>query len=42
MRFHHLAVEGPIGVGKTTVVELLANRLEADRACSRTGRRTRS
>jgi deoxyguanosine kinase len=30
MKFHHLAVEGPIGVGKTTVVELLANRLEAD------------
>jgi deoxyadenosine/deoxycytidine kinase len=29
MRFHHLAVEGPIGVGKTTVVERLANRLEA-------------
>ena len=30
MKFHHLAVEGPIGVGKTTVVELLAQRLEAD------------
>ncbi len=30
MRFHHLAVEGPIGVGKTTVVELLADRLGAD------------
>jgi deoxyadenosine/deoxycytidine kinase len=30
MKFHHLAVEGPIGVGKTTVVERLANRLEAD------------
>ncbi len=30
MRFHHVAVEGPIGVGKTTVVELLANRLVAN------------
>ena len=30
MRFHHLAVEGPIGVGKSTVVELLAGRLVAD------------
>jgi deoxyguanosine kinase len=30
VRFHHLAVEGPIGVGKTTVVELLANRLVAN------------
>ena len=29
MGFHYLAVEGPIGVGKTTVVELLAERLEA-------------
>ncbi len=30
MKFHHVAVEGPIGVGKTTVVERLAERLEAD------------
>jgi deoxyguanosine kinase len=30
MKFHHLAVEGPIGVGKTTVVELLARQLEAE------------
>ncbi len=30
MKFHHLAVEGPIGVGKTTVVELLAKQLEAE------------
>lgn len=29
MSFHYIAVEGPIGVGKTTVVELLAQRLEA-------------
>jgi len=26
---HHVAVEGPIGVGKTTVVDRLAERLEA-------------
>ena len=29
MALHHIAVEGPIGVGKTTVVERLAERLEA-------------
>jgi deoxyadenosine/deoxycytidine kinase len=29
MTFHYIAVEGPIGVGKTTVVERLAERLEA-------------
>jgi deoxyadenosine/deoxycytidine kinase len=29
MTFQHIAVEGPIGVGKTTVVERLAERLEA-------------
>jgi len=29
MAFHYIGVEGPIGVGKTTVVELLAQRLEA-------------
>ena len=27
--FHHIAVEGPIGAGKTTVVDRLAERLEA-------------
>jgi deoxyadenosine/deoxycytidine kinase len=29
MQFHHIAVEGPIGVGKTSVVERLAQRLDA-------------
>jgi deoxyadenosine/deoxycytidine kinase len=29
MKFQYLAVEGPIGVGKTAVVEHLAQRLEA-------------
>ena len=29
---HHIAVEGPIGVGKTTVVDRLAERLEAKKA----------
>ena len=29
MKFHYIAVEGPIGVGKTAVVERLAERLEA-------------
>jgi deoxyguanosine kinase len=29
MAFHHIAVEGVIGVGKTAVVERLAERLEA-------------
>jgi deoxyadenosine/deoxycytidine kinase len=29
MRFHYIAVEGPIGVGKTAVVERLAERLDA-------------
>ncbi len=29
MSFHHVAVEGPIGVGKRTVVEHLADKLEA-------------
>jgi deoxyadenosine/deoxycytidine kinase len=26
--YHHLAVDGPIGVGKTTLVEMLAHRFE--------------
>jgi len=30
MPLHYIAVEGPIGVGKTTVVERLAERLEAN------------
>lgn len=29
MQFHHIAVEGPIGVGKTAIVERLAQRLDA-------------
>jgi deoxyguanosine kinase len=29
MAFHYIAVEGPIGVGKTTVVERLAEQLDA-------------
>ena len=28
---HYIAVEGPIGVGKTTVVEKLAERLDANK-----------
>jgi deoxyadenosine/deoxycytidine kinase len=30
VNFHHLAIEGPIGVGKTSLVERLAQRLEAN------------
>jgi deoxyguanosine kinase len=30
MAHHYVAIEGPIGVGKTTVVERLAERLEAN------------
>lgn len=29
MQFHYIAVEGPLGVGKTAVVERLAERLDA-------------
>jgi len=32
MALHHVAVEGPIGVGKTTVVDRLAEKLEARKA----------
>ena len=28
MPFRHIAVEGPIGVGKTSLVQLLADRFE--------------
>jgi len=31
MAFHYVAVEGAIGVGKTTVVDLLAERLDANK-----------
>jgi deoxyguanosine kinase len=31
MGFHYIAVEGPIGVGKTTVVDRLAERLDANK-----------
>jgi deoxyadenosine/deoxycytidine kinase len=30
MQFHYIAIEGPIGVGKSTVVEKLAQRLDAN------------
>jgi deoxyguanosine kinase len=30
MHFHYIAIEGPIGVGKTSVVERLAERLDAN------------
>jgi deoxyguanosine kinase len=29
MKFHYIAIEGPIGVGKTSLVERLAERLDA-------------
>ena len=29
MHFHYIAIEGPIGIGKTTVAERLAERLDA-------------
>ena len=31
MAFHYVAVDGPIGVGKTTVVDRLAERLDANK-----------
>jgi deoxyguanosine kinase len=31
MAFHYIAIEGPIGVGKTTVVDRLAERLDANK-----------
>ncbi len=31
MAFHYIAIEGPIGVGKTTVVDRLAEKLEANK-----------
>jgi len=30
VKFHYIAIEGPIGVGKTSLVERLAERYEAD------------
>ena len=32
MKFRYIAIEGVIGVGKTTLVEALAERLDAERA----------
>ena len=29
-RFRHIAIEGPIGVGKTTLARLLAERIAAE------------
>jgi deoxyadenosine/deoxycytidine kinase len=37
MRFNYVAVEGPIGVGKTTVVEGIAERLDATRVLEEWG-----
>lgn len=31
MAFHYIAIEGPVGVGKTTVVDRLAERLDANK-----------
>jgi len=36
MKFKHIAVEGPIGVGKTSLVDLLAQRFEALKVMERT------
>ncbi len=38
MNFHYVAVEGPIGVGKTSVVERLAERLDAATVLEEWGR----
>ncbi|HLA78666.1 MAG TPA: deoxynucleoside kinase, partial [Vicinamibacteria bacterium] len=37
MNFHYIAVEGAIGVGKTSVVERLAERLDATRVMEEWG-----
>ena len=29
MKFHHIAIEGPIGVGKTSLVKRLAQKFDA-------------
>ena len=43
MQFHYIAVEGPIGVGKTLGgASAWPQRLEAAHRCSRSGARTRS
>jgi deoxyadenosine/deoxycytidine kinase len=31
VRFHHIAVEGPVGVGKTALVDLMVERLGAEK-----------
>ena len=31
MAFHYIAIDGPIGAGKTTVVDKLAERLDANK-----------
>ena len=36
MKFKHIAVEGPIGVGKTSLVDLLAQRFDALKIMERT------
>jgi deoxyadenosine/deoxycytidine kinase len=36
MKFKHIAVEGPIGVGKTSLVDLLAQRFDALKVMERT------
>jgi deoxyadenosine/deoxycytidine kinase len=36
MKFRHIAVEGPIGVGKTSLVDLLAQRFDALKVMERT------
>jgi deoxyguanosine kinase len=36
MKFKHIAVEGPIGVGKTSLVDLLAHRFDALKILERT------
>src|SRR5215831_6265898 len=36
MKFKHIAVEGPIGVGKTSLVDLLAQRFDALKILERT------
>jgi deoxyguanosine kinase len=37
VKFHYIAIEGPIGVGKTSLVERLAERFEAESALEEWG-----